>query len=89
MLQNYYPEKDQIEIQKQFGSGFTESLLKLSSGQWHGSVLSGYGVHLVYVNNISEPLNEKFYASLRDQYTIVIEEPIEDDKVAALQESVK
>jgi len=112
MLQNYYPEKDQIEIQKQFGSGFTESLIKLSPGQWHGPVLSGYGVHLVYVNNITEPpvpifaevrervtqdwksdkgeeLNEKFYASLRDQYTIVIEEPIEDDKVAALQESAQ
>ena len=109
MLQNYYPEKDQIEIQKLFGSGFTDSLVKLSPEQWHGPVLSGYGVHLVYVNNITEPpapvfakmrervtqdwktdkgeeLNEMFYASLRDQYSIVIEEPIEDDKVAALQE---
>jgi hypothetical protein len=112
MLQNYYPEKNQVEIQKQFGSGFTESLLKLSPGQWHGPVLSGYGVHLVYVNNITEPpaqgfakvrervtqdwktdkgeeLNEKFYASLRDQYTIVIEESAEDDKVAAAQESAQ
>ena len=97
MLQNYYPEKDQVEIQKLFGSGFTESLVKLSPGQWHGPVLSGYGVHLVYVSNVSEPpppvfaevrervvqdwkmekgeeLNEQFYASLRDRYTIVIEE---------------
>ena len=49
MLQGYYPEKDQAEIQKQFGSGFAESLVKLSPGQWHGPVLSGYGVHLVYV----------------------------------------
>ena len=55
MLQNYYPEKDSIEIQKNFGSGFTESLLELSPGQWHGPVLSGYGVHLVYVSNIIEP----------------------------------
>ena len=98
MLQNYYPEKDQVEIQKLFGSGFTESLVELAPGQWHGPVLSGYGVHLVYVSNINEPpapvfadvrerveqdwkmekgeeLNEKFYASLRDRYTIVIEEP--------------
>jgi len=98
MLQNYYPEKDQVEIQKLFGSGFTESLLKLSPGQWHGPVLSGYGVHLVYVSSINEPpppvfaevrerveqdwkmekgedLNEQFYASLRGQYTVVIEEP--------------
>ena len=54
MLQNYYSEKDQTEIQKQFGSGFAESLVELTLGQWHGPVLSGYGVHLVYVHNISE-----------------------------------
>jgi hypothetical protein len=108
MLQHYYPEKDKTEIQKHFGSGFTESLVELSPGQWHGPVLSGYGVHLVYVSNITEPpppvfadmrervtqdwqtekgeeLNEKFYANLRDSYTVVIEEP-EADKVAAAQE---
>jgi hypothetical protein len=106
MLQNWYPEKDVVEIQKLFGSGFTESLVKLSPGQWHGPVLSGYGVHLIYISSVSEPpaavmadvreqvvrdwemergeeLNDKFYASLRDQYTVVIEEPAVDDKVAA------
>jgi len=110
MLQNYYPEKDQAEIQKFFGSGFAESLIGLSPGQWHGPVLSGYGVHLVYVSRISEPpaplfaevrervmqdwttekseeLNEKFYANLRDRYTVVIEEPEEDGQIAAAQES--
>jgi hypothetical protein len=109
MLQNYYLEKDLVEIQKQFGSGFTESLAELSSGQWHGPVLSGYGVHLVYVSSVSKPpppvfnavrervvqdwmtdrgeeLNEQFYASLREQYTIVIEEPEQEDNVAALKE---
>jgi hypothetical protein len=109
MLQHYYPEKDPLEIQKLFGSGFTESLVKLSPGQWHGPVLSGYGVHLVYVSSISEPpppvfaevrervtqdwkaergeeLNEKFYANLRDSYTIVIEAPEQKDRVAALKE---
>jgi peptidyl-prolyl cis-trans isomerase C len=109
MLQNYYPQKDAVEIQKLFGSGFTESLVELSPGQWHGPVLSGYGVHLVYVSNVSEPpapdfaelrervvqdwttdrgeeLNDKFYANLREQYTVVIEEPGEEDKVAVVQE---
>ena len=108
MLQNYYPEKDPVEIQKLFGSGFTESLVELSPGQWHGPVLSGYGVHLVYISSVNEPpppdfatvrervvqdwttdkgeeLNEKFYASLREQYTVVIEEPDEKDRVAALK----
>ncbi len=108
MLQNYYQAKDRIEIQKLFGSGFTESLVELTPGQWHGPVLSGYGVHLVYVSSISEPpvsevsavreqvvqdwksdrgeeLNEKFYTNLRDQYTIVIEEPAEDNKVVTFE----
>ena len=112
MLQTYYPEKDRIEIQKQFGSGFTESLVELTPGQWHGPVLSGYGVHLVYINSVSEPpapvfaevrervvqdwttdkgeeLNEKFYANLRDQYTVVIEEPEPEDKVAVVQEQAQ
>ena len=109
MLQNYYPEKDQAEIAKQLGGGFAESLVKLAPKQWHGPVLSGYGVHLVYVTNISEPpppvfadvrdrvvqdwtaerseeLNEKFYANLRDRYTIVIEQPAAGYKVAAVPE---
>jgi len=112
MLQNYYPEKDQVEIQKLFGSGFAESLVELLPGQWHGPVLSGYGTHLVYVSNISEPpapdfvalrervvqdwktergeeLNDKFYANLREQYTVVIEESAEEDKVAAVQEQAE
>jgi len=109
MLQNYYPEKDQAEIQKQFGSGFAESLVGLPPGQWHGPVLSGYGVHLVYVHSVIESpatvlddvrervtldwetekgieLNEQFYDSLRQQYTIVIEEPTEDDRLTVMKE---
>jgi parvulin-like peptidyl-prolyl isomerase len=98
MLQNYYPQKDRSEIQKNLGSGFTDTLITLAPGQWHGPVLSGFGVHLVYVNSIIEPptpvfaqvrervitdwsldrgeeLNNTFYANLREQYNIVIEEP--------------
>ena len=55
MLQNYYPQKDASDIQKLFGSGFTESLTGLAPGQWHGPVLSGYGTHLVYVHNVIAP----------------------------------
>jgi hypothetical protein len=34
-----------------------------------------------------EELNEQFYANLRDQYSVVIEEPQQGDKIAAVQES--
>jgi len=55
MLQSYYPEKDELEIRKLFGSGFATSLVDLSPGRWHGPILSGYGTHLVYVSSASEP----------------------------------
>lgn len=109
MLQNYYPEKDPLEIQKFFGSGFAKSLVDLSPGEWHGPVLSGYGTHLVYLSSVSEPppptfanvrdrvveewtserseeLNEQFYASLRESYTVVIEAPVVDDDLAVVAE---
>jgi parvulin-like peptidyl-prolyl isomerase len=66
MLQSYYPEKDPLEIQKLFGTGFTEALMDLAPGQWHGPVLSGYGTHLVYVSNVIEPPPPVF-AEVRDR----------------------
>jgi hypothetical protein len=66
MLQSYYPERDETEIRKQFGSGFAQSLMALSPGQWHGPVLSGYGVHLVYLSSISEAPPPVF-AELRER----------------------
>jgi hypothetical protein len=66
MLQNDYPEKDRIEIQKLFGSGFAKSLANLSAGQWHGPILSGYGTHLVLVSNIHEP-PPPLFAELRER----------------------
>lgn len=100
MLASYYPQKSPIEIQKQFGSGFTESLMALTPGQWHGPILSGYGAHLVYVARIAEAsvpelsavrdrvvadwtadqreaLEERFYKELLDEYTIVVEQPVD------------
>jgi len=59
MLQRYYPGKTQLDISRQFGQGFTQSVFELPTGEWHGPVLSGYGVHLVYVDHIEEsPLPE-------------------------------
>lgn len=54
MLQSYYAEASELDIRRQFGSGFAESILQLNSGQWHGPVLSGYGVHLVYIYDFQQ-----------------------------------
>ncbi len=49
MLQHYYPERSESELAKLFGAEFARSVFGLESGQWHGPVLSGYGVHWVFV----------------------------------------
>lgn len=49
MLANQYADKTELEIRKLFGSGFKDEVFQLEPGKWHGPVLSGYGTHLVYV----------------------------------------
>ena len=54
MLQRYYPEKDEGRIGSLFGHAFARSIFELTEGRWHGPVLSGYGTHLVYVDERRE-----------------------------------
>ena len=49
MMKSHFVSVDQVGITRQMGGGFAESVIKLEPGQWHGPVVSGYGVHLVYV----------------------------------------
>ena len=49
MLQNDFQSASEAEVARQMGRDFAEAVMKLEAGQWHGPVLSGYGVHLVYV----------------------------------------
>jgi parvulin-like peptidyl-prolyl isomerase len=55
MLQNYFASATELDISRQMGSGFSEVVMELEPGQWHGPVLSGYGVHLVYVHDYVAP----------------------------------
>jgi hypothetical protein len=66
MLQLYYPERTEAEISKLFGGGFARSLGDLSLGAWQDPVLSGYGVHLVYVH-ARETFPEAALANVRDR----------------------
>ena len=52
MLQSYYPEKPEERIASLFGREFARSVFELEEGRWHGPVLSGYGTHLVFVENL-------------------------------------
>ena len=54
MLQNYFGEASELDVRRQMGSGFAEAVMQLEPGQWHGPVLSGFGVHLVYVYSLEK-----------------------------------
>ncbi len=60
MLQLHYRRRSEQEVAKLFGPGFAGPVFKLPVGQWHGPVLSGYGVHLVYVHERSQPPEASF-----------------------------
>jgi len=53
-LQNNFASATGLDIRRQLGSGFAEVVIELEPGQWHGPVLSGYGIHLVYVYDFVE-----------------------------------
>jgi peptidyl-prolyl cis-trans isomerase C len=43
------------QISGMFGSDFATSPATLAAGSWQGPVASGYGLHLVYINDRTEP----------------------------------
>ncbi|UCD67817.1 MAG: peptidyl-prolyl cis-trans isomerase [Betaproteobacteria bacterium] len=51
MLPRIYVDKRTDEIARDFGSTFAEQISVLEPKQWHGPVVSGYGLHLVYVGS--------------------------------------
>ena len=52
VLKPEYALSGEREIATIFGADFSSSLLELKQGEWSGPVRSGYGVHLVKVNQI-------------------------------------
>lgn len=54
MLPNYFDASTELYVSQQMGSDFSEVVMGLEPGRWHGPVLSGYGVHLVYIYELME-----------------------------------
>ncbi len=54
LLEHTFQFTPTSEVGKQFGETFAAALGRLSPGQWQGPVESGYGVHLVFVNERTE-----------------------------------
>jgi hypothetical protein len=50
LLDQEFENAPAIEVKKAFGPEFFAHLSTLTPGEWHGPVSSGYGLHLVFVN---------------------------------------
>ena len=54
MLQRDFVSVTGMEAARQMGRGFVDAVVQLEPGAWHGPVLSGYGVHLVYLYSLEK-----------------------------------
>ena len=54
LLERRFEEAPGSEIAKQFGEEFAARLGDIPTGQWHGPVESGYGLHLVFIEERTE-----------------------------------
>ena len=52
MFQDYYGDRAPEALAKEFGPQFAVALEKLKPGSWQGPIESGYGWHLVFVDNV-------------------------------------
>ena len=70
--QNYYADQTEAAISRVFGQGFVEQVIKLEPGAWHGPVISGYGIHLVYLTEVtraSAPEFSEFAEQAKEMWT--------------------
>jgi hypothetical protein len=53
-LPNEYIETSSYQIARDYGAVFTKSLDSLELGKWTGPIHSGFGVHIVFIENKEE-----------------------------------
>jgi peptidyl-prolyl cis-trans isomerase C len=87
MLRHDFSLLAPLEVRQTFGSGFADSLFVLSPG-WQGPILSGYGVHLVYVGSRVESRIPEF-AEIRDRLVWDYARERNDRAKAALYEGLR
>jgi len=53
MFQEYYADRSQEQLAKEFGPKFAQALLQLKPGAWEGPIESGYGWHLIWIDSMT------------------------------------
>ena len=65
MVPNEFVAVTELGVSRQLGKDFAQSVMNLEEGSWHGPIVSGYGVHLVYVFDF-EASPPAVFAEVRD-----------------------
>ena len=71
MLQSEYLRKSPDEVARHFGRQFAEEVFEIEPGTWVGPVQSGYGLHLVLVEEVEDafqPPFEEVRQPVRDEF---------------------
>lgn len=87
LLQSYYPRQTESDLARLFGTQFAESVTGLTPGRWHGPVYSGYGAHVVYVNDhwrAPEPEFEQLEDRVREDWTAETSEALNKQFLEAI-----
>jgi hypothetical protein len=81
MLAHDYAQQSPVEVARGFGQRFADSLFTVAPGEWQGPIISGYGLHLVLVTDVTESrvpeLAQVRNAVLRDYLTSIREQASE------------
>jgi len=78
MLSQSYTQSSTDEIARELGRDFTDKLVEVKTGSWQGPIQSGYGLHLVYIeqreaasvypfNDVRERVKSDYLFELRNK----------------------
>lgn len=62
MFQDYYGDRASEQIGLEFGGMFADALFNLEPGHWTGPIESGFGWHLIFVDNLVPAVTPEFEA---------------------------
>ncbi|NNF47237.1 MAG: peptidyl-prolyl cis-trans isomerase [Desulfofustis sp.] len=89
MLPRAFPLSPATVINRQFGSDFTTQLSDLETGTWQGPIRSGYGIHLVLINQRIEgrdPDLAEIRPMVEREYELIMRKELKEKIYANLRE---
>lgn len=88
MLGGTFADVSEADVRKDFGASFSESLARLAVGDWQGPVESGYGYHLVRVNQRT-PARAPGYDEVKERVVADLDAKRRADANARYYESLR